>query len=222
MPKVKVPRKSTAIDMTAMCDVAFLLLTFFMLTTQFKGEESIVVDTPSSIAEFKVPEKNIITISIDKTGKVVFSLDGKFKRLTMIKMINDKFLNGQLTTEEMDKFSNLPGFGVPIQGLPAFLRNESFELTKKEFNPGIPIDTTIDETKNQLLTWVSYARVASAQRNLEDPKVGKPIAADVAVKADQQVPYSIINGVLKTLQTKKINKFILVTDLDKTDKPIQE
>ena len=35
MPKVKIPRKSTAVDMTAMCDVAFLLLTFFMLTSNF-------------------------------------------------------------------------------------------------------------------------------------------------------------------------------------------
>ncbi|RPI68323.1 MAG: biopolymer transporter ExbD, partial [Ignavibacteriales bacterium] len=42
MPKVKVPRKSTLIDMTAMCDVAFLLLTFFMLTTQFKSDESVI------------------------------------------------------------------------------------------------------------------------------------------------------------------------------------
>ena len=42
MPKVKVPRKSTNIDMTAMCDVSFLLLTFFMLTTKFKADEPVV------------------------------------------------------------------------------------------------------------------------------------------------------------------------------------
>ncbi len=46
MPKVKMPRKSTLIDMTAMCDVAFLLLTFFMLATKFKPDEPVAVVTP--------------------------------------------------------------------------------------------------------------------------------------------------------------------------------
>ena len=77
MPKVKIPRKSTLIDMTAMCDVAFLLLTFFMLTTQFKSDESVIVDTPSSISEIKLPDTDIINITITQDGKVFFSIDNK-------------------------------------------------------------------------------------------------------------------------------------------------
>ena len=47
MGRAKLPRKSTNIDMTAMCDVAFLLLSFFILTTKFKPAEAIAVETPS-------------------------------------------------------------------------------------------------------------------------------------------------------------------------------
>ena len=75
MPKVKVPRKSTAVDMTAMCDVSFLLLTFFMLTSNFVAKEPIVVAVPSSISEIKIPERDILTVLIDKDGKIVQFFD---------------------------------------------------------------------------------------------------------------------------------------------------
>ncbi|WP_290090695.1 biopolymer transporter ExbD, partial [Duncaniella muris] len=39
MGKVKMKRKSTLIDMTAMSDVTVLLLTFFMLTSTFLQKE---------------------------------------------------------------------------------------------------------------------------------------------------------------------------------------
>jgi biopolymer transport protein ExbD len=70
MPKVKIPRKNISLDMTAMCDMAFLLLTFFMLTTKFKPDEPLVVDTPTSISEIKIPESNLMVISIGKEGQV--------------------------------------------------------------------------------------------------------------------------------------------------------
>jgi biopolymer transport protein ExbD len=221
MPKVKVARKSTFIDMTPMSDVATLLLTFFILTTQFKGEEAITVDTPSSIAEFKVPDRNIMTISVDKEGKVYFSLDGKFKRKIMIEKVNQDFNLG-LTDEQIDKFSNLPGFAVPLQDLPNYLKLNSQEMQQAKNNPGIPIDTSLDQTKNQLLIWIGYGRVATAERNMQDPSIGKPITADVAIKADQKVPYKTIKGIINALQSKKIYKYILITNLDKSDKPIED
>lgn len=221
MPKVKVARKSTFVDMTAMCDVATLLLTFFILTTQFKGEEAITVDTPSSIAEFKVPERNIITISVDKEGKVYFSLDGKFKRKIMIEKVNEAYGLG-LNAEQIEKFSNLPGFAVPLQDLPSYLSLTSQEMQQAKYNPGIPIDSSMDEKKNQLLIWVGYARVATAERNMQDPTIGKPITADIAIKADQKVPYKMVKNIINTLQSKKINKYILITDLDKSDKPVED
>ena len=87
MPKVKVKRKSTWVDMTAMCDVAFLLLTFFMLTSNFTTKEPIQVDTPSSISEIKIPEVNIMKIVVDKGGKVFFGIDGQEKRVSLLEKI---------------------------------------------------------------------------------------------------------------------------------------
>jgi len=72
MKKVAIKRRGISTDMTAMCDVAFLLLTFFILTTQFKPDEPVIVDTPKSVSEIKLPESNIILIHIDKSGAVFF------------------------------------------------------------------------------------------------------------------------------------------------------
>ncbi|NNU63679.1 biopolymer transporter ExbD, partial [Ochrobactrum soli] len=60
MARPKIPRKSTNIDMTAMCDVAFLLLSFFILTTKFKPAEAIAVVTPSSVAAKVAPDKDFV------------------------------------------------------------------------------------------------------------------------------------------------------------------
>ncbi len=75
MPHAKLPRKSTHIDMTAMCDVAFLLLTFFMLATKFKPEEPVVVKTPSSISEIQLPDVDIMLLTVDTKGRIFFQID---------------------------------------------------------------------------------------------------------------------------------------------------
>jgi biopolymer transport protein ExbD len=84
MSKVKVPRKSTVVDMTAMTDVAFLLLTFFMLATKFKPDEPVTVTTPSSISEIKLPETDILLLTIDKDSRVFFAMDGEANRLELL------------------------------------------------------------------------------------------------------------------------------------------
>src|SRR5699024_10165710 len=72
MPKVKIARKSTLVDMTPMSDVAFLLVTFFMLTTKFKPQEPVEVITPSAISTTILPESNVAMATISKDGRVFF------------------------------------------------------------------------------------------------------------------------------------------------------
>jgi biopolymer transport protein ExbD len=53
-----------------MVDVAFLLLIFFMCTTQFKPPEKDKITLPSSNSEAKAPESDIITIAVTKAPMV--------------------------------------------------------------------------------------------------------------------------------------------------------
>ncbi|QQS37796.1 MAG: biopolymer transporter ExbD [Ignavibacteriales bacterium] len=197
MPKVKIPRKSTLIDMTAMCDVAFLLLTFFMLTTQFKSDESVIVDTPSSISEIKLPDTDILNVTVTKDGKVFFNIDNKnFARERLLAKISDRYPELQFTEEEAKAFVLTGSIGVPLSQLKSYLALE--EVERKAYSqPGIPIDSS----NNELGTWVMQGR-------LSNPNVR------ITIKGDQDAPWLVVKKVMNTLQDKNVNKFNLITDLE--------
>ena len=77
MGKVKIKKKSTLIDMTAMSDVTVLLLTFFMLTSTFLAKEPVTVITPASVSEIKVPVSNVTSVLVSPEGKVFLSVLGE-------------------------------------------------------------------------------------------------------------------------------------------------
>lgn len=196
MPKVKIPRKSTWQDMTAMCDVAFLLLTFFMLTSNFTAQEPVLVNTPSSISEIKIPETNIARILVDPAGKVFFSLDGQENRVGILKKMGEKF-NITFTDEEYKEFSTINSFGVPIALMKNFLALKPDQRELRENLVGIPADST----DNQLRFWIGYSRQVN-------PKIV------IAIKADQTTPYPVVKKVFGTLQDLKENRFNLITGLE--------
>lgn len=80
MPKIKKARVSINIDMTPMVDIAFLLLTFFMLTTQFKPPEEVQIVLPSSHSAFKLPESNVMLITLSKDGRIFLGFDSQYLR----------------------------------------------------------------------------------------------------------------------------------------------
>jgi biopolymer transport protein ExbD len=197
MPKVKIPRKSTTIDMTAMVDVSFLLLTFFMLTTQFKSDDMIIVDTPSSISEIKLPETDILNISVTKDGKVFFSIDNKnFTREKLLAKITEKHPELQFTAEEERAFVLSGSIGVPLNELKGYLALE--EVDRKMYpQPGIPCDST----RNELGDWILQGRISNP-------------GARITINGDQGAPWAVVKRVMNTLQDKKVNKFNLITDLE--------
>ena len=85
---------------------AFLLLTFFMLTTKFKPQDPVVVVTPSSISSQLLPEASVAMITVSKDGRVFFGLDQQNMRLDLIKSINQQYQLG-LTPEELKNYLNL-------------------------------------------------------------------------------------------------------------------
>lgn len=194
MPKHKIARKSTNIDMTAMCDVAFLLLTFFILTAKFKPEEPVTVVTPSSISEIRLPEADIIMITADTAGRVFFNMDGQPKRIDLINEIDTKYALG-LTEAEKKAYAIRGPVGIPVEQLKGWL-NDPHSIEPPAM-PGIPYDSL----NNQLDSWVIYARVANPM-------------ARIAVKADAKTPYPTIKKIMDVLRDRKINQFNLITDLE--------
>jgi biopolymer transport protein ExbD len=197
MPKIKVARKSTSIDMTAMCDVAFLLLTFFMMTTQFRSDESVIVDTPSSISEIKLPDTDILNITVTGDGKVFFNIDNKNStRERLLARISEKYPELQFNAEEEKAFRLTGSIGVPLSQLKGYLGLEENER-KMYQQPGIPVDST----NNELGIWIMQGRLAN-------PNVR------ITVKGDQACPWPVVKKVMDTLQDKNVNKFNLITDLE--------
>src|ERR1700710_47234 len=140
MSRIKVARKSTAIDMTAMCDVAFLLLTFFILTAKPITEDPAKAEVPSSSKDKLVPEDNLATITVGQSGKIFYSVTGADVRTEALKAMGEKY-KMTFTPQEIAKFTNVEEFGVPINQMKSYLALSGTDQLKYPA-PGIPADTT--------------------------------------------------------------------------------
>lgn len=202
MAKVKMSKKMTAIDMTAMCDVAFLLLTFFILTATAKQPEPLPVDTPASTVQTKLPDSDLATITVGK-GKVFFGVAGSDIRLRTLELMDQKYKVG-FTPEEAKRFSLIESFGVPIASLKEIIAMNSTERNKA-VQPGIPKDSL----DNQLADWIQYARQATIDEHQKE--------LSIAIKGDAREEYPAIKKIMDILQDQKINSFNLVTGLRAKD-----
>lgn len=200
MAKVKMSKKATAIDMTAMCDVSFLLLTFFILTATAKQPEVIPVETPASTVQVKLPDTDLSIITIGDNGKVFFGVKAPDVRMKTLELIGEKY-SIQFSEEEKKRFSLIEEFGVPVNQLKGLIGLSSSDRNKDGLQTGIPHDS-ID---NQLTEWVRAARNANAEVNQEQ--------LNFAIKGDAKEQYPEIKKVMDILQEQKVNKFNLVTGL---------
>ncbi|MDP4268762.1 MAG: biopolymer transporter ExbD [Bacteroidota bacterium] len=196
MPKVKIPRKSTVQDMAPMCDMAFLLLNFFILTSNFTQKEPAIIDTPKSISEIKIPETNVMKILVDSKGKVFWGIDKQADRIEVLRKMGEIY-NISFTDEEYKRFSVVGSFGVPMSAMKTFLAMSPEQRDSKESALGIPCDSL----DNQLKDWVSAAR--SVNKELR-----------IAIKGDKSTTYPAIKKVMGTLQDVNENRFNLITGLE--------
>jgi len=200
MPRAKIPRKSTNIDMTAMCDVAFLLLSFFILATKFKPPEALTVVTPSSVSSKVAPDKNVMLITMDRDGKVYFSIsDGNTtEKKEVIEAINTSKNLGLTEAEKKNFYANPSSYiGVPFSKLKPYL-DLGIDQVKGYTQPGIPAQ---DSTNNELVDWVR-ATVGAFQ--------GEKM--NILVKGDDAAKYPSFQGVIIAFKKNDQLKFQLVTN----------
>jgi biopolymer transport protein ExbD len=200
MGRAKIPRKSTNIDMTAMCDVAFLLLSFFILATKFKPPEALTVTTPTSVSSKVAPEKDVVMITIDKDGKVYFSVSDA--NVSQKQDILDDIAQSKgisLTKAEKAAFVQNPSsfIGVPFTGLKNLL-DIPWDKIKDVKQPGIP---TQDSTNNELIDWIRAAVGAFQGRKM-----------NIVLKGDDAAKYPTFQGVIIALKKNDQMKFQLVTN----------
>ena len=207
MGKVKIEKKDVWIDMTPMSDVMVLLLTFFMLTSTFVKNEPVKVNTPGSVSEIKVPEKDVLTISVAKDGKVFMSIENANGLVSVVDAMTSRFgvtLNGA-QREALKKHSML---GVSVEKLPAYLSLPEDQMTDAIQKEGIPTDSIDNgdgkKGMSEFQLWVAEAVLAN-----EDMKI--------AIKADSDTPYKTVKTVMSELQDMNQNRYYLITSLKKEE-----
>ena len=242
MGKVKIKRKSTLIDMTAMSDVTVLLLTFFMLTSTFLQKEPVTVLTPSSVSEEKVPISNLASILVSPNGQVFISIlgdaDEETKDLYGSEAIRAEVLEKavgewnrlhpgkkvNLTKDQVTAFSKMNMFGVPFSQLEKFLSlkqteqdeffNNEFKKEKETGKTSTAIGIPIDDNRN-LDTPNEFQIWMRAIYNSDNENLRKAMkkGEGIAVKADKGTEYQTVHYVLDNLQTLKLNRFSIMTAL---------
>jgi biopolymer transport protein ExbD len=200
MPSVKIPRKSTFVDMTPFVDVAFLILTFFIMATKFKPAEPVEVTTPNSVSTKEILETDAMQVTFDKEGRVFFHIkpekDESIK-LNVIKNLNTT-RNLGLTDAEMMNFVKTEAIGVPYAGLKQLL-SLPLESQSSLRQPGIPVDSTGGE----LLYWIRDAASAFSGKSLK-----------YYIKGDNNAKYPTFKGVLTAFKKNDILKFNMITMLE--------
>ncbi|MGB8194461.1 MAG: biopolymer transporter ExbD [Chitinophagaceae bacterium] len=203
MPKIKIPRKSTNIDMTAMCDVAFLLLSFFILATQFKPSEALEVQTPTSVQTRVAEMEDVVMITIDPKGRVFFSVsdDNTSEKGDIIEEVNTA-KNLGLTAAEMQNFKNSGSYiGVPFSQLKSYLQKKPEDwsaMAQSGQLVGIPVTDTLN---NELIVWMRAA-VGAFQGS----------TMNLLVKGDNNAKYSTFKGVIDAFKKNEQMKFKMITN----------
>jgi len=198
MPSVKIPKKSTDTDMTPFVDIAFLILSFFIMATKFKPQDPVEITTPNSVSSEILPTDNAIMILITKDNQVMFTPLAEKDPSVFDRIIQgiNKSRNLNLTPAEMANFRKTPAVGVPFTGLKQLL-SMSPEDQKNLKQPGIPV---LDSATNELVWWINEAKNAFAGGHMK-----------ILIKGDGNSKFPTFDGVVSALKRNDELKYNLVT-----------
>ena len=203
MSSVKINKKSTDTDMTPFVDIAFLILSFFIMATKFKPPEPISITTPNSVSAQELPTDDAVLITIDSTNRVFFSVlseknktipDQVIQKLNTLRTLN-------LTNAQMANFRKTIAVGVKFEMLGSLL-DVSAEEQGKVTQLGIPVLDTLD---NQLTWWI-----AASKEVFRDNQ--RPLK--YLIKGDGGSKYPAFEAVISALKKNDEFKYNLVTSLE--------
>ena len=186
--------------MTPFVDVAFLILTFFIMATKFKPAEPVEVTTPNSVSTKEIAETDAMQVTFDKEGRVFFHIKPEKDvniKYNVIKNLNST-RNLGLTEEEMQRFKATEAIGVPYANLKQLLSVPVENQTNFK-QPGIPVDSLGGE----LYYWIRDAANAFAGKSLK-----------YYIKGDNNAKYPTFKGVLTAFKKNDILKFNMITMME--------
>lgn len=180
--------------MTAMTDVSFLLLTFFILTAQFAKPDVEQITTPSSISEKLLPEGSMMTILSTTDGRFYFTpSENGTERMKILDNMGKKY-GMTFSNPEKAAFAKIQTVGVPMNQLKGFL-NLSDDDKKAYKAPGVPLDSV----NKQLVDWVEQSLAVNPNYQL-------------AIKGDTNTKYDRVKSLFEGLRDIDFLKFMLITN----------
>jgi biopolymer transport protein ExbD len=214
MAKIKMPKGNPSLDMTPMVDLAFLLVTFFMLTASSRVSEPVVVDTPSSISDKLLPE-NVMLISVDEKGRAFYNINNADVRQQTLEKMGAQY-KIKFTDKEKKRFAGMTSFGVPIAQLKEYINmDDPHRMLVK--SPGIPHDSL----HNELGDWIQFGRVEAAKQAKVQKEKAESLGREFkyeplrfAIKADAKTNYIAVKDIITVFTDKDIYRFNLITDLE--------
>jgi len=217
MPKIKMPKANTSLDMTTMVDLALLLVTFFMLTASVRVSEPVVVDTPSSTSEKILPD-NVLLVSVDRFGKAYFNISNPQVRIKTLTRMGEQY-KIEFTDEEKKRFGAMTSIGVPMEKLKDYINLDDPQRQKVK-SPGVPSDST----NNQLGEWIQFGRIEAAKQAKTEKEKAESLGRDFkyeqmsfAIKADGAANYIAVQDIIKVFTKLDIYRFNLITNLEQAE-----